>query len=156
MFKLFSIEEATKLLPFVDETLRDMQQNARDLMALRAKYDKVNAWSVTARNLAEEIKFLIGAMQSSKAELDRRGIQLRDIETGVVDFPSRIGAEVVCLCWEQGEDAIAYYHRLNDDTTRRRPIEAHPQVTEGTTEDDAVLTQVAAHNEAPETPATPS
>ncbi|MDZ7705877.1 MAG: DUF2203 domain-containing protein [Trueperaceae bacterium] len=152
MFKLFSIEEATRLLPFVDETLRDMQQAAQDVVTLRDQHSKLNAWSVGARNVAEEIKFLLSTLQGHKAELDRRGIQLRDIETGVVDFPSRLGAEVVCLCWEQGEDAIAYYHRLNDDTTKRRPIEAHPQVTET----DAVLAQVVAQHEVPETPATPS
>ncbi len=151
MFKLFSLDEATKLLPLVDDALRDMQQAARDVIALRTRDSKLNSWSIEARNVAEEIKFLLAEIQSRKAELDRRGVQLRDLETGIVDFPSQLGAEVVCLCWEQGEDAIEYYHRLNDDTTKRRPIETHPQVAERAADEraeDAVLTQVGPRSEA--------
>jgi len=59
-------------------------------------------------------------IHASKAELDRLGVQIRDVREGQVEFPSQLGAEVVCLTWEKGQSEITHYRRLSGDT------EAHP------------------------------
>lgn len=121
MYRLFTLEEATSLIPVVDQTLREMQSAVKDTLELRDTYARTKG-SVQARNLAEEINFLLRSIQENKLILDRMGVYIKDIDTGLVDFPSQLGAEVVYLCWEQGQDAITHYHRLNEGESARHPL----------------------------------
>lgn len=114
MYKLFSVKEANKLIPVVDELLSDMQVAVQDTLRLRDEIATLGARSVAARNKAQEIAFLLRSAHETKAELDRLGVFLKDVDTGTVDFPSQVGAEVVYLSWEKGQDAITHYHRLNE------------------------------------------
>lgn len=129
MYKLFTLEEATQLIPVVDQHLGDMQVAVTDMLRLRQGLQDQEAFSVTARNSVQEISFLLGVIHDSKAELDRLGVHLKDVESGLVDFPSQLGAEVICLTWEKGQDAITHYHRLAGDTAPR-PL---PEILAGAT-----------------------
>lgn len=127
MYKLFTHEEATRLLPLVDEHLAEMQRAVQETVELREDLSDVAPLSVRGQNLAREIAFLLTDIHQHKAELDRLGVHLKDVEAGVVDFPSRLGAEVVCLSWERGQDAITHYHRL-DSEAEIRPLPAAEQI----------------------------
>ena len=115
MYKLFTHAEATRLLPTVDEHLSEMQRAAQETLDLRERLDHRNALSIQGQNLAREITFVLGEIHRHKAELDRLGVHVKDLESGVVDFPSKLGAEIVCLSWERGQDAITHYHRLDSE-----------------------------------------
>jgi hypothetical protein len=65
--------------------------------------------------LAEE---LAGALD----DLDELGILVKDLDTGLVDFPSELDGEPVLLCWRLGEDEIAWYHGHDDGFAGRRPL----------------------------------
>lgn len=119
MLRLFTVQEATELIPTVERHLGDLQRAAADMLDLRQELTHTRGFGVLARNLTQEIEFLLGIVHESKAELDRLGVHLKDLESGVVDFPSRLGAEVVHLTWEQGQDAITQYHRLGGDTSQQ-------------------------------------
>lgn len=122
MYKLFTHEEATRLLPVVDEHLAEMQRAVQETLALREQLSQRAGLSIEGQNLAREIAFVLSEIHRHKAELDRLGVHVKDVETGVVDFPSQLGAEVVCLSWERGQDAITHYHRLgNEDEIRPLP-----------------------------------
>lgn len=115
MYRLFTLEEATDMLPTVDSLISEMQEAAADLEVARKRLEVLSPLSVAARNAAMEAAFLLEQLQQNKAELDRLGVHLRDVELGLVDFPSQLGAEVVCLSWEKGQSEITHYHRLNGD-----------------------------------------
>jgi len=119
MYRLFTLTEATRLLPVVDEHLGELQGAAADLARLREHGSDLPDASVESANLAREMAFLLDVIHTSKAELDRLGVQVRDVQVGLVDFPSRLGAEVVCLTWERGQNAITHYHPLSGDTDTR-------------------------------------
>lgn len=123
MYKLFTHQEATRLLPFVDEHLAEMQRAVTEIAELREALSNTTALSVRGQNLAREIAFLLTEIHQNKAELDRLGVHVKDVETGLVDFPSKLGAEVVCLSWERGQNAITHYHRL-DSEGEIRPLPA--------------------------------
>ena len=126
MFKLFSLQEANKMIPQVDTLVSDMQAAIQDTVRLRDEISQSGS-SVEARNKAQEIGFLLRLVHETKAEIDRMGVFLTDIEEGVIDFPSQVGAEVVCLSWEKGQDAITHYHRLNEaDRVPLKPSEPQP------------------------------
>jgi hypothetical protein len=121
MYRLFTLEEATHMIPTVDRLLGEMQEAASDLAGVRERLARVRAVSVEARNGAQETAFLLGQLQTAKAELDRLGVHLKDVESGVVDFPSQLGAEVICLSWEKGQSEITHYHRLGEDASKLLP-----------------------------------
>ena len=129
MFKLFSLQEANEMIPQVDSLVTDMQAAIQDTARLRDEISQLNGSSVEARNKAQEIGFLLRSVHETKAEIDRMGVFLTDIEEGVIDFPSQVGAEVVCLSWEKGQDAITHYHRLSEDDrvplTPEAQLESH-------------------------------
>ena len=123
MFKLFSLQEANSMIPVVGELLEGMQDAIGDTLRLRDEIAAVGSQSIEARNKAQEIAFLVRQVHEQKAQLDRMGVFLQDVDAGVLDFPSQLGAEVVCLTWEKGQDAITHYHRLNDTAQQPLPSE---------------------------------
>jgi hypothetical protein len=121
MFKLFSLQEANKLIPTVDILLSEMQNAIVDALRIRQEFATVKANTLEARNMIQEMQFLGRVVNESKAELDKLGVFIQDVETGKIDFPSQLGAEVVYLTWEKGKDAITHYHRLNEGTSLPLP-----------------------------------
>jgi hypothetical protein len=62
-------------------------------------------------------------MQAAVLEMDGLGIQLRDIEAGLVDFPALVSGRPVWLCWQLGEDSIGWWHEYDRGFASRRRIE---------------------------------
>jgi hypothetical protein len=54
---------------------------------------------------------------------EMKGIELKDIDIGLVDFPTLIQGHEVLLCWRQGEERINYYHSRQDGFSGRKWIE---------------------------------
>ena len=114
MFKLFSLEEANNLIPQVDSLMGSMQENLSEILRLLQKIADAAPLSIEARNKAQELHFLIRDVQDLKAQLDRLGVFVKDLNAGLVEIPSQVGAEVVYLTWEKGQASITHYHRLNE------------------------------------------
>ncbi len=120
MFKLFSLEEANRLIPTVDTIIGEMQADIRDTLRLRQELSQLPPHRIAAYNKMHELQFLLKTIHDSKLQLDRLGVFIQDVDTGLIDFPSQLGAEVVYLSWEKGQERIQHYHRLNEGT--RLPI----------------------------------
>ena len=121
--KHYTREEARALLPQVREWLKRLNQLRQDL----ERYDKrlgslmssghdvggdlVNTW---IRTLAD--------MQQVLAEFQRRQIQIKDLERGLLDFPAIIGGKEVFLCWEHDEDDIEFWHELDTGYSGRERL----------------------------------
>ena len=56
-------------------------------------------------------------------EIDDIGVQLKDLESGLLDFPCRVEDEVVLLCWKSGEAAIEHWHTVESGYKGRQPID---------------------------------
>lgn len=65
---------------------------------------------------------LIDQMQAGVARIDELDVALRDIETGLVDFPALVHGRRVWLCWRLGEPDVAWWHELDAGIAGRRPI----------------------------------
>ena len=57
--------------------------------------------------------------QPAVAQIDELGITLRDIESGLIDFPALVSGRQVWLCWQLGEDDVEWWHELDDGLRRR-------------------------------------
>jgi hypothetical protein len=76
----------------------------------------------TARRKAERTK----AEQRAKdalAEIDSIGVQVKDIDTGLLDFPCVVEGSVVLLCWKMGESSITHWHSTEEGFAGRKPID---------------------------------
>lgn len=124
--KLFTIEEANALLPSVRQILRKIQRsrkrlsqycNAAKLAAEGAEQggggmEGGALYATVLTNFTEEI-----------AELDVLGVQLKDFDRGLVDFPSLREGRVVLLCWQLGEgDQLEWWHDMDAGFGGRTPL----------------------------------
>jgi hypothetical protein len=124
--KLFTIDEANALLPSVREILRKIQGSRRRLSTYReaAKLAADGAeqggggmeggalYATILTNFTEEI-----------AELDALGVQLKDFDRGLVDFPSLREGRVILLCWQLGEgDQLEWWHDMDAGFGGRTPL----------------------------------
>jgi hypothetical protein len=65
---------------------------------------------------------LVDQMQAEVAWLDERSIALRDISTGLIDFPALVNGRQVWLCWRLGEDSLGWWHELDTGFGGRRAL----------------------------------
>ena len=65
---------------------------------------------------------LARGLASLAEEITALGVQVKDLDEGIVDFPALRHGETVLLCWRLGEDEIAYWHRVEDGFAGRRPL----------------------------------
>jgi hypothetical protein len=119
----YSLEEASALLPWVAEQLERLR-SARDRLgdmdarAALAATGQSNGGGEAGKVVSEGFLQLRELM----LEFHEREIVLRDLDRGLVDFPSLRGGEEVYLCWEEGEAEIGFWHEPEAGFAGRRPL----------------------------------
>jgi hypothetical protein len=131
--KTFTIDEAQSLLPVLESLLKraiEGKQAAEQVesgiseLARRIYLSggmKVDSGRV-ARQRAEMDAHLKLARESI-AEIDSIGVQVKDIEAGLLDFPCRLDDQVVLLCWRMGETSIEHWHTVDTGFQGRQPVD---------------------------------
>jgi hypothetical protein len=72
--------------------------------------------------LAAQVNREAEAVARSITGIQELGVLVKDLDRGLVDFPALRGEEEVLLCWEVGEDEVAYWHGLEEGFAGRRPL----------------------------------
>jgi hypothetical protein len=62
-------------------------------------------------------------VRESIAEIDSIGVQVKDLDGGLLDFPCKVDDQVVLLCWRMGESTIEHWHTLDDGFKGRKPLD---------------------------------
>ena len=65
---------------------------------------------------------IVDQMQAAVGQIDDWGITLREIESGLIDFPALVSGRQVWLCWRLGEDDVAWWHELTTGFGSRQPL----------------------------------
>lgn len=129
--KLFTVEEARKMLPLVRQIVTEIVDGYK---YLRTRIDALNALMEKEpkeksrderklqRNLEEEIAAVEQRMNASVQELAGLGVEFKDYTLGLVDFPTRINNEIAYLCWKLDEEEIQYWHTLDSGYAGRKKI----------------------------------
>ena len=73
--------------------------------------------------LRMKMQGLVDQMQAAVIEIGSWGVVLRDIPTGLVDFPALVSGRQVWLCWRLGEDKVGWWHELSEGFDGRRMLE---------------------------------
>lgn len=64
----------------------------------------------------------MGRVRELLNEINGRGIQVRDIDTGLVDFPGERQGEPIWLCWKSGETEVGHWHEFDQGYSSRKPL----------------------------------
>ena len=134
MSKIFTLGEAQTLLPVVEALLRRAQtagERAGELeMEMQALSQRIFLLggmhvdvTVTARRRAELDKS-VQETKDTLAEIESIGVQIKELDKGLLDFPSVIDGKAVLLCWQLGEKEIAFWHSPEDGFAGRKPLDA--------------------------------
>ena len=131
--KTFTLEEANALLPVVDSLLgraisakETAEQLERDIQALRQRIFLSGGMTVDIAGVARNRTEAEAEVQRAKealGEIDSIGVQVKDLDTGLLDFPCRVDGELVLLCWRRGESRIEYWHTLESGFRGRQTLD---------------------------------
>jgi hypothetical protein len=130
--RYFTPDEANALLPEVREAAETLVGHRRALIEATAK--RAHLASQIAgnggdfdpqepRELEEELEREAGAMGHAVERLEGLGVLVKDADRGLVDFPAlRENGEEVLLCWQLGEEEIAFWHGVEEGFAGRKPL----------------------------------
>ncbi len=131
--RTFTLDEAQTLLPVLQSLLRSainakkvMEEVEAEQQELQERVFLTGGMFLNivplARRKAERAK----AEQRAKdalAEIDSIGVQVKDLDMGLLDFPCEVEGQTVLLCWKMGEDAITQWHGTQEGFAGRKPID---------------------------------
>ncbi len=126
--RLFTVDEANDLLPKLRPLVDQVLENIRRLKGASESVIRREGLDPEAANLMNrlrddgEIAKLIGQVKGWVDEINGYGCICKGVEQGLIDFPCLLGSEVVFLCWQIGEPAVGYWHRIEDGFAGRKPL----------------------------------
>ena len=150
MTRFFDLDEANELIPEVRTILEGLRDERAELIRLRdqllliessadtpteanvggkarssdpSEGDDVPAGRAAERRILRlRMQGVIDQMQAGVARIDELGVTLREIETGLIDFPALVAGRQIFLCWRLGEGDVEWWHELGDGFGVRQPL----------------------------------
>ena len=131
--KTFTLDEAHNLLPVLSSLLKrsmdgkgvieDVEKELQDLKhrILLSGGLLVDMPAVVRRRAERDKAFQ--NIKDTLAEIDAIGVQVKDLDIGLLDFPCAMGDEIILLCWKYGEEKIEFWHGMEEGFQGRKPID---------------------------------
>ncbi len=134
MPRFFTLQQAEKVLPEVAESIREAValrdryqtmegewQSFSERLATTGGMQVDRAWVVEQKNRREETA---SALKQAIEKVHEFGCVVKDLDMGLVDFPTLFQGEEVYLCWKLGEPGIQFWHGVEEGFRGRKPIDA--------------------------------
>lgn len=129
--RYFTREEANRLLPRLEALMGELVHRRQELLqkeqlleTLRARLAG-NGHSPDREGigrLRQEVEELIQQLRQGIADVEALGCLVKDLEMGLVDFPTLRGGREVYLCWRLGEEEVAFWHSVEEGFAGRKPL----------------------------------
>src|ERR1039457_2260493 len=131
--RTFTLDEAQMLLPILESLLRQAINSKKLIEDVDAELQEtahrvflsggmlLNVVHL-ARRKAEREKAM-RRIKDALAEIDSTGVQVKDLDIGLLDFPCKVEGEILLLCWKLGEPAITHWHGTQEGFASRKPID---------------------------------
>jgi hypothetical protein len=131
--KYFDRQEAEELLPAIGQFLEEARKQKQALDSITADisnaslrimmlggslppFAELNHKKAQREKIAEQLSRTVD-------EIQQTGCVVKDLDTGLVDFPSLRRGEKVYLCWKLGEERIGYWHGIEEGFAGRKPLD---------------------------------
>lgn len=127
----FTLEEAHAALEELRPIVERMVAHRRNLTAAQVLQTELitriagnggDLMPSDLREAQEAIEREAAAIAECADLINDAGAQIKSLEEGLLDFPSRRGGEEVLLCWKLGEDKIRYWHGADEGFAGRKPL----------------------------------
>jgi hypothetical protein len=131
--KTFTLDEAQSLLPILESLLRRAIEGKTSAGQVEAELQMlsqniflaggmmVDVAAVARKRMAQRTS--IQQAQDAVQEIDSIGVQVKDLDKGLLDFPCQVGEETVLLCWQLGEEKIDFWHTMEAGFQGRQPLD---------------------------------
>ncbi len=122
--KLFSITEANSLLPELESMLLEIKQEQKMLKRMEpevkkaAKNAELNGGTACGPRYVQAIERVVGGIE----RIQDLGVVVKDLESGLCDFPYMLDGRVVYLCWKLGEQEVEWWHEIQTGYRDRQPL----------------------------------
>jgi hypothetical protein len=122
--RLFTVEEANACIPQLEAWLADMRELRERMEGLRELIEPVlsRAHLNSGSRAASEFAAALHRYQAMTERITEEGIVVRDITTGLLDFPAWRDGRLVCLCWLSGEEAVEHWHEMDTGFAGRQKL----------------------------------
>ncbi|HEU4878980.1 MAG TPA: DUF2203 domain-containing protein [Gemmatimonadaceae bacterium] len=124
----FTIEEANRTLPLVRRIVGDVvrdywrwQEKVREYEEVAANRT-INEPNDEADRLERETQQIALDIDGYIAEIRQLGVEMKGIDSGLVDFPAEVNGRTVLLCWQLGEESVQYWHEEDAGFAGRQPV----------------------------------
>lgn len=133
MERTFTLDEAQMLLPVLKSLLERAIEGKQQLQEFEEEFERfssriflnggtlVDIPAFLARK--KEREKVLQRVKDAVAEIDSIGVQVKDLDIGLLDFPCVVDGETILLCWKLGEDRITHWHGLEEGFKGRKPID---------------------------------
>lgn len=131
--RTFTLDEAKMMLPILESLLRQAITGKKLIEEVEAELQEtahrifLNGGTLlnvvhVARRKAERER-ASRRIQDTIAEIDATGVQVKDLDIGLLDFPCQVEGEIILLCWKLGEPTITHWHNTTEGFAGRKPID---------------------------------
>ena len=134
MPRFFTLEQAEKVLPDVDSAIRRVMSLKAEYEVLQSEWQSFSERLVATggmrvdrsrvmeqKNSREEAAL---ALKQAVDKVHEFGCVVKDLDIGLIDFPTLFQGEEVYLCWKLGEAGIQYWHGVDEGFRGRKPIDS--------------------------------
>jgi hypothetical protein len=131
--KLFTLDEAQALVPVLESLLKrgiEAKQAAEgindELQQLSQRIFMTGGMHIDVAKVGRrrtEMEAHIQRAKDAVEEIDAIGVQVKDLDIGLLDFPCKVDDDIVLLCWKMGEARITHWHTVEAGFSGRQPLD---------------------------------
>lgn len=131
--KTFSLQEAQSLLPVLESLLRASIEGKKVIEEVDQELSQISERIFLTGGAFVEVKKValrraerdkaVQKVKDAIAEINAIGVQVKDLDIGLLDFPCKVDDEIVLLCWKLGESSITHWHGAEEGFAGRKPID---------------------------------
>ena len=131
--KTFSLDEAQSLLPVLESLLRRAIEAKASAGAVESELQMLSQRIFLSGGMLVDVAGLarkrmvqrtsVQQAQDAIQEIDAIGVQVKDLDKGLLDFPFQVGEQIVLLCWQLGEARIDFWHTVEAGFQGRQPLD---------------------------------
>ena len=121
----FNLNEANSLLPLLRNRIGRIVKIHRRLREIQAAHRRSFDEARMRGNAPVHPAYFLGLerMQAALQRVTAMGCHVKDLETGLIDFPATLEGRTVFLCWRLGENQVRYWHEMDSGYAGRLPID---------------------------------
>jgi hypothetical protein len=132
--RTFTLDEAQSMIPVLEGLLRTAIDGKKLIEGVDAELQAVSHRIFLSGGLLVDVVHMarrraereksVQRVKDAVHEIDAIGVQVKDLDIGLLDFPCAVNGEVILLCWKLGEEKITHWHSTTEGFTGRKPIDA--------------------------------